>query len=553
MRKLFVIEGFDRIGKDTLLQHIREKDNPFLFIYKQYSSKINYRNTQEYLKWLNKNDQQLKRNLLSINNNIVLTRLFVSDYVYSKLFNRDLTIKTVEKDICNNFEIHQYIILYTSYDKYLERCKQCNCQVEYTEAEYNDINYYYKYNIYNRNFKTKIFYFDGSNYDDIEQQIYADINNVLDINLIDKLQHKKFMYIPVVSMRDYKTDLYNLECDSNVNRILTVLYQLYNCEATILLPSYHTQNSTQFINKHIQMIEKNNNKIKVDYVNFGKNALDTRLNFINDFNKYIITNNIDLNEYDSIVYEPNCLINYFKPIQNRKYELLYWCPVSYTINVKPPFLKNVEELDLECVNNSDITFVSFNSQKEYFKTKLEKDNKILRYFNVIKPQYFDDINYNNQTLIDDIKNNADIEIKNFVYLPFRLTDKGYRIEYILQTIKEVIIESNINIQVLYSDPNSSDDIVIKNEYKEFCHKTKQNNRQDFYNILKYFNKNNKDYKMLVICLEDANDIMHCSLFEFEYFNNYLMKKKTDYKYNNEIVVDDSNFKQSLINFFKDNR
>lgn len=148
--KLYVLEGFDRTGKDTQLENFESSDsNLYVYIQDPNRNPPDYRenNGETFLRWLKSYliKQAIKLiDLSKSNRKILMTRLFISDYVYSTLFNRECVIKYFKDVYEDYFDIINIILLWDSYNDYLERCKSSNSEVEYTEEEFNKIQNLYK-------------------------------------------------------------------------------------------------------------------------------------------------------------------------------------------------------------------------------------------------------------------------------------------------------------------------------------------------------------------------------------------------------------------------
>ena len=58
-------------------------------------------------------------------------------------------------------------------------------------------------------------------------------------NLFDTmLNNKKILFIPIYSMRDYKTGIYNLEADGNMARIYSKIRTAKPKEAVVAIPQH---------------------------------------------------------------------------------------------------------------------------------------------------------------------------------------------------------------------------------------------------------------------------------------------------------------------------
>jgi len=147
-KKLIVIEGFDRCGKDTLISDLSKQNNDFYVYGNNLTGLPKYdKEQEEFLVWLNKfiNKQVNDLNeLFKTYDTIVMCRLLISDEVYSTLFNREhTTIKYMNK--LKDVEIINYCLLFNDYDEYLKRLiKIGDHDIQYNREEFEAINQLYK-------------------------------------------------------------------------------------------------------------------------------------------------------------------------------------------------------------------------------------------------------------------------------------------------------------------------------------------------------------------------------------------------------------------------
>lgn len=147
-KKLIIIEGFDRCGKDTLISDLSKQNNDFYVYGNDLTGLPKYdKEQEEFLVWLNKFiKKQVKdlNELFKTYDTIVMCRLLISDEVYSTLFNREhTTIKYMDK--LKDVEIINYCLLFNDYDEYLKRLiKIGDNDIQYNRKEFEAINQLYK-------------------------------------------------------------------------------------------------------------------------------------------------------------------------------------------------------------------------------------------------------------------------------------------------------------------------------------------------------------------------------------------------------------------------
>ena len=148
---LIVIEGQDRTGKDTLINNLVEKYG--FYCYKQQEHEktgVDYRNKEQYEKWVYNHIDKIYNDLLEIsktNKIILLSRLWISDNVYSDLFGRNHIVEKYFKyKFKDKFNIKTFILLWEDFDNYTTRLQNINENIEYEVDEFNHtIELYKKY------------------------------------------------------------------------------------------------------------------------------------------------------------------------------------------------------------------------------------------------------------------------------------------------------------------------------------------------------------------------------------------------------------------------
>lgn len=154
-KNLFILEGFDRIGKDSNLKYIENKNIKDLSVYIQDENRVvpEYRNNNtEFSNWLKSYLYYQTQDLISLgkkSKKLLMTRFFLSDFVYSHLFGRKQIAELYRYDLEQHFNIHNIILLWENYSEYLKRCENINSEIEYSEKEFDEIQKLYKTN-YNK-------------------------------------------------------------------------------------------------------------------------------------------------------------------------------------------------------------------------------------------------------------------------------------------------------------------------------------------------------------------------------------------------------------------
>ena len=148
-KRLIIIEGFDRSGKDTLMKDLNKLNLTNTYIYfNDLEGLPKYDKEQDsFLNWLNKFIQRQVNDLNKLfdtYDTIIMTRLLISDEVYSTLFNREHTTIKYMKLLRKDIEIYNYCILFDNYNEYLKRLDKINDKyVQYNHREFDAINQLY--------------------------------------------------------------------------------------------------------------------------------------------------------------------------------------------------------------------------------------------------------------------------------------------------------------------------------------------------------------------------------------------------------------------------
>ena len=148
--RLIIFEGHDQTGKDTLINYIKNIHTDF-YLYKQKTSEeqgVDYRDKIKYEEWLYRYiDSQIKelKELSKNNSTIIMTRLLLSDNVFSDCFGRHHIVeKNFKDELYSFFDVKNITILWKNYSEYLKRVKATNGYIQYDENEFNKIKSLYE-------------------------------------------------------------------------------------------------------------------------------------------------------------------------------------------------------------------------------------------------------------------------------------------------------------------------------------------------------------------------------------------------------------------------
>jgi len=313
-------------------------------------------------------------------------------------------------------------------------------------------------------------------------------------SFLNKLfKDKDILYIPIISCINRDTNEYNLSADGNVNRFITT-FSICNSykSLTIALPSKHIKGSEKIVQDFA--IDNNVNIIWCN--NFGIHAGEQRNddNVVKDIFYDVANIKCDICIFESQKLGISLMLG--KESSNSVIHI-FWNPVSKTDTKTRIFLEGYEDINSKIMSRVDYTIVASPDQIKYYH---EYENSLIYLDKLIdrKLSYFD---YNiDKEIIDKYSNyNGDI-----FYLPFRLTDEGYKFDKVLEYINKNHTDNYI---ILYSDPNNSHTIdKLDSEIKERFIKV-DSSRDTYYTILDYTN-------CIIPYFEDLEFINHAAIHEF---------------------------------------
>lgn len=328
------------------------------------------------------------------------------------------------------------------------------------------------------------------------------------VNEYDKLNkllsNKKVLYIPIYSCFDYNTKLLNFKSDGNINRFLTTFSNINSYKSLDILCPIKGNNKEWFYSSFYS-VTKNSKIIESKYI-VESSKVQRNINFAKS-----VLNEINIEDYDVVIAEGQYvileLLDFYKFI-----DVIYWCPVCATETKTRDFLEPNKALDKYIFSRVENTIVASKEQVEYIQS-LRKGNQ-LRFTNIILietliDRQLDIFNYN---VNPDIINNIGPMVNNgwkVVYLPFRLTDKGYKFNEILELLSFI---NNKKIIVLYSNPNNCNIKSLSTKKVELDYIDKHfikvsTNRDIYYTILDYID-------CIIPYFEDIDFINHAAVSEF---------------------------------------
>lgn len=281
----------------------------------------------------------------------------------------------------------------------------------------------------------------------------------------EELKQKEVLFIPVFSMRSYETGKYKLNCDGNMARVLSMIYNSGVKCAYITIPMPKNLDETDFANLKLKLKNKGMDK----YVKFlsnsgyGENAKATR-------HSKNILKSIRPADYDVIVTEPQ-MVTYDLIHKHYLGKLIYWCVASQTISYSPWFTEEFRFIDKEIAAN--------------IPTACATDTQV---------QYLEGLSYKDEFY------NSEFSDMKIIFFPFRLSDPSYKFDTLKEMVKKLKSEGIKNFQVIVTDPNQSGDFSNTPEILLV-----PSNAALYISILKG--------KPIIPYFENANEIKHISIEE----------------------------------------
>lgn len=303
------------------------------------------------------------------------------------------------------------------------------------------------------------------------------------------IENMRILHIPIVSCVNRETGTYKLDCDGNVNRIVTTFSWCNSFKSLdVMMPSNYDSNNilTEFAEDE---------RITVHYVNaFGLHAGDQRSNPL--VVKSMLAALPNLDDFDFIIFESQYLGEALLDIVDND-KLIFYNPVSKTDTKTRNFLEGYDKINQTLVSKCFKTILCSNDQVKFFKS-----NKVYLLDTLIDRnlKYFDyDIDADLVATLNKVKQAN----QTIYFLPFRMTDAGYRFEDVLNIIKS----DTSNCLVLYSDPNNSGLINSLDDelQNKFCQVS--TSRNVYYTLLDHC-------KVTIPYLEDLDFINHAAIHEF---------------------------------------
>lgn len=289
------------------------------------------------------------------------------------------------------------------------------------------------------------------------------------------------LIVPIYSMRDHESGLYSLLKDGNLQLHLSRMSK----DDYLAVP---TNTSDYFNFLSLGLVDAS----KIVRLVYGSNAYDTRKNFW----KY---NALNVN-YMCEAYNLG-LVTDITGFKGEVKTLSYNFNITSYPELDRPYIDEFLEIDVKSVNSSNKTTVLNYRQKEVLVENGADPSKIEINTKVLKPELIDILSEGDP--IFDYKE----KYKNYIFFPFRISDKAYNFEQ--------VVNKHRDHWIIITDPNNSYDGNYPNVVKI------EINKNEYYRILKA--------KPTIVYNENPELVLHPGLAELIYFDcnilcNYRLPK-----------------------------
>lgn len=338
----------------------------------------------------------------------------------------------------------------------------------------------------------------------------------MNIKFAEDIAGKRVLYIPIVSMRSYANQKYDLACDGNVNRFMSNFLDLknkeYDLNVGIILPSCLDVTDTGNDLTHKFSMQMGNSVEIIRLSNYPKGGAG-ELRSLSGASAMMNQIQHLLKDVDLVIYESNYLGLFIESIKKfKKFQTGYWCPVSVTLDGCPEFLKQYQEIDKKLSECADYMWVASKKQYDFFYSHLYNKNMNVTRLSknpiLMNPSlslFAFEPNESILNLTDHLINDG----YKLVYLPFRLTDSGYSLDKILKALTN--LKTVYKICVLYTDPNDSGRLSTEESDNNLRFIKVLKDRNSYYTML-------SEVDCIVPYLEDIDNILHAAVFELDKLN-----------------------------------
>lgn len=324
-------------------------------------------------------------------------------------------------------------------------------------------------------------------------------------------------------MFDRKSGLLNLLGDGNVNRWLTAYAKNLGegSEVFVYLPTKEN------CSNYDDFISKTKTVSGLEFIEFSEIKTSAKVQRSESFADKVIDSLLDMKgsvDKSLIIVESELLA--YKLISRKEFkasEFVYWCPVCQTNHKTRSFLSPKSKILNEKIFKSDFFaayVVASVDQVKYLQELGVRDDRICLFDKHIDRD-LDLFAYKPNYAVANMSLSSN-GYEPFVYLPFRLTDEGYKFEEIVEVLQDssvMILSPNMN--------GASDEELIDLMVKRNPNLTRSSVESVLKRIIKVPNSRDIFYTVIDSCdqciipyFEDVDFINHSTWTEITQPNKY---------------------------------
>lgn len=328
---------------------------------------------------------------------------------------------------------------------------------------------------------------------------------------------KKIIHVPIYSMFNRISHRLNALCDGNINRWLTAYAKSDAREATVAFPPFDLVDNYKEFKEVLSSILS----IKLYWTPaIHDSAIVQRSK---EFAQDVLTGLISQSEdKDLVIVEAEELAMLLSSVhglnKKKNQKWAYWCPVCETNHKRRSFMKEESKKANEKIFNDpnfDYFIVASKDQVEYLNELGVSDEKIIfnnRHIDRDLPMFSYVVNHE----IIHLLYSATQGDSKFLYLPFRLTDEGYKIweivDFMIENPNVLVFSSNVNgaqndelMKLIKKNIPELEDEVINSALSRI--QPVSSSRDVFYTIIDKFDN------CVVPYFEDTDFIHHSTIEE----------------------------------------
>lgn len=320
--------------------------------------------------------------------------------------------------------------------------------------------------------------------------------------------NKRVVYVPIYSMFDHSTKKINLTCDGNVNRWMTNFFKANYKSLEVYVPE-------RSICKNFDLFLEKLSKFPLGVKFYESKAIRKSAGFqrsgefADEFLKDLKLT--DSNDQLLVIVEGQGLAKKLVSMSGFGGKIVFWCPVCQTNHKKRDFMKpEAKALNEMLFDKTDFTILAAQDQYSYLKELKIGDEKIIMAREFIDRELSI---FSEYTTDEEILSTMSGDLTT-VYLPFRLSDEGYRIWDIFE-----VLERNPEVRIYSPNVNGADD----EELLELCKKNglEESITKRVLNRLNPISSERDSYYTAIDCcknivipyFEDIDFIMHAAVDE----------------------------------------